>query len=331
MTDLTSIAKTLVAPGKGILAADESVHTADKRLVDHGIEASEEMRRQFHDVFLTAPGIEEYLSGVILFSESLTQKGSDGALFPASLAERGILPGIKVDEGTEPMPESSDELITKGVLGLCDRLSAFKQESGTEFTKWRAVVRIEGDRLPSAQALVENARRIAIYARDVQEVGMVPIVEPEVLYQGTHSRVRARQVLEATMKTVFDALTDQAVDLSGVILKTAMTLSGSESGRIDTPEEVALDTVEALMNTVPSGLPGIVFLSGGQTPDQATANLAAITKVAREKNAPWPLTFSFARALQEEAIQVWAGKEENVPAAREAFLGRLAKVKAALD
>jgi fructose-bisphosphate aldolase class I len=330
MTDLSDIATRLLAPGKGLLAADESVATADKRLAQYGIPAGEEMRRAYRDLYLSTPGIEEHLSGVIFFSEQLAQKGSDKKLFPKSLASRGIIPGIKVDEGTEPFPESPDELITKGVIGLCDRLAGFRKEYDTAFTKWRAVVRIEGDRLPTAQAIVENARRLAIYARDAQEVSMVPIIEPEVLYEGNHSRLRAKEVLETTLHTVFDALADNAVDLSGVILKTAMVLSGEASGRRDAPEEVALDTLDALMRSVPIGVAGIVFLSGGQTPDQATENLRAISALAKERGAPWPITFSFARALQEEALAVWKGEDENVPAAQEAFLSRLKKVAEAL-
>lgn len=331
MTDPSDIARRLVAPGKGILAADESTHTADARLALYGIQASEEMRRQDRELFLGTPGIEQYLSGVILFEETLTQKGDDGVLFAESLASRGISPGIKVDQGTEPFAESPDELITKGLIGICDRLNGFREAYGTEFTKWRAVVRIEGDRLPTAQVLVENAKRLAAYARDVQEAGMVPIIEPEVLLEGTHSRLRSRQVLEITLGTVFDTLKEHSVDLSAVILKTAMTLSGNRSGHTDTPEEVAKDTVEALIAHVPRHIPGIVFLSGGQTPDQATANLAAISAYAKEKNAPWPLTFSFARALQDEALSIWAGKPENVDAARKAFLDRLSKVAGALS
>lgn len=331
MTDLNAIAKRLVAPGKGILAADESTKSANKRLALYGIEGTAETRRQFRDLFLEAPGVENYLSGVILYTETLAEAGNDKKPFTKSLIDRGIIPGIKVDEGTEPFPESPDELITKGVLGLCDRLIGFREEFGTEFTKWRAVIRIDGDRLPTAQALVENARRLAVYARDAQEVGMVPIVEPEVLYDGTHSRVRSREVIETTLKCVFDALTDHSVDLSGVILKTAMTLSGKESGRIDSPEEVAADTVDTLKAVVPTEIPGIVFLSGGQTPDQATANLAAITKAAKEKDVSWPLTYSYARALQEEALDIWQGREEQVAAAREAFIARLQKVTEALE
>lgn len=331
MIDLTDTAKRLLAPRKGILAADESVTSADKRLAEYGVKGTEETRRQFRDLFLNAPGIEAYLSGVILYSETLTQKGNDKVLFPKSLSARGIIPGIKVDEGTEPFPESPDELITKGVIGLCDRLIDFHKDYHTGFTKWRAVVRIEGDKLPSAQALVENARRLAVYARDAQEVFMVPIIEPEMLYSGKHSRARARQVLEATLRAVFDALEDHGVDLSGIILKTSMVMSGHDTGKIDTPEEVAADTLAALMQCVPAKVPGIVFLSGGQTPDQATENLRAIAKAAQELHAPWPLTFSYARALQEEALGVWQGKEENVEKAREVFLGRLQKVSKALE
>ena len=330
MIDLTETSKKLLSPGKGILAIDESVASADKRLEQYGVKGTEETRRQFRELFLCAPGIEEYLSGVILHEETLTQKTTDKELFSKSLSKRGIIPGIKVDEGTEPFPESPKELITKGVIGLCDRLIDFHKEYHTGFTKWRAVVRIDGDRLPSAQALVENARRLAVYARDAQEVFMVPIIEPEMLYEGKHSRARARHVLEATLRAVFDALEDHGVDLSGIILKTSMVMSGHDTKKIDSPEEVAEDTLTALMQCVPARVPGIVFLSGGQTPDQATENLRAISKKAKELQAPWPLTFSFARALQEETLVEWAGKPENVDKARDVFLARLKKVSSAL-
>lgn len=327
MTDLSHTARALMAPGKGILAADESEKSADeKRLVPYGIKTGPEMRRKFRDMLLATPGIEEYLSGVILHAETLTQKANDGTAFPALLSERGIIPGIKVDEGLEPMAESPDETITKGLLGLSERSAAYRANQGTSFTKWRAAIRIDGDRLPSARALVENAKRLAAYACEVQKTGMVPMVEPEVLLEGKHSRLRARAVIEQTMRVLFDTLNEQCADLSCLIVKTSMALSGSESGRLDTPEEVAEDTVSALMDTVPADVAGIVFLSGGQTPDQATRNLAAITKLARERHAPWPITFSYARALQEEALSIWKGEDENVPAAREAFLNRLQKV-----
>lgn len=326
MTDLSDVANKLFSPGKGILAADESTTTADKRLVSYGIKSTEEMRRKFRDLFLSAPGADEYLSGVILYEETLSQKADSGALFPKLLSKRGIVPGIKVDQGTEPFPESPEELITKGLLGLSERLAEYHSKYGTGFTKWRSVVRIEGDRLPTAQVLVENSKRLALYACEAQKAGMVPIIEPEVLLEGKHSRARAKEVLEATLRTVVDSLQDQAADMSGLIIKSAMALSGAGNARTDTPEEVAEDTIEALMNAIPQGVAGVVFLSGGQTPDQATENLRAIAKVARAKNAPWPLTFSYARALQEEALTLWQGKDENVDAARAAFLARLQKV-----
>jgi fructose-bisphosphate aldolase class I len=229
------------------------------------------------------------------------------------------------------MPESPDETITKGLLGLPERLEGYRSKHGTGFTKWRAAILIDGDRLPSAQALVENAKRLATYACEVQRAGMVPMLEPEVLLDGKHGRVRARKVLEDTMRVLFDTLNEQCADLSGIIIKTSMALSGKGSGRTDTPEEVAEDTVDALMATVPAEVGGIVFLSGGQTPDQATDNLAAITRRAREQKAPWPLTFSYARALQEEALHIWKGEDANVPAARDAFLARLEKASAAVS
>jgi len=328
MTDLVGIARSLVVPGKGILAADESVHTATARLADYGIPASEETRRQFRDLFINAEGVEQYLSGVILFSETLLQKGNDKKLFPKSLVARGILPGIKVDLGTEPFPESPHELITQGLLDLPERLKLYKKQ-GALFTKWRAVIRIEGDELPTALALHENAKRLASYAKEAQSEGLVPILEPEVLLDGKHSRVRARAVIEQTLQTLFSVVDEHSVDRASIVVKTSMALSGAANGKKDTPEEVAADTVAALIASVPPQVAGIVFLSGGQTPDQATENLAAISKEAKKTGAPWPLTFSFARALQEEALALWKGEKENLPAARAAFLTRLALVSAA--
>ena len=330
MTDLVSIARALVMKGKGLLAADESTHTATKRLASYGIGTSEEMRREFRDLFIDTPGIEEYLSGVILYEETLGQKGGDGKLFPKSLADRGIAPGVKVDAGTEPYPSSPDEFITGGLIGLPERLAAYKKQ-GALFTKWRAVITIDGDRLPTAQAIHENARRLASYAKDVQSAGMVPILEPEVLLDGNHSRERTKAVLTETLSTLFAVLEEHAVDRASVVLKTAMALTGAASPKKDTPEEVAEATLEALTEAVPRQVAGIVFLSGGQSPEEATENLAAISRRARGAGAPWPLTFSYARALQEEALAVWKGKKENVPAAREAFLARLKRVSAALS
>jgi fructose-bisphosphate aldolase class I len=339
MLDLHDIACALVAPGKGILAADESNESADKRLTAYGIPTGPEMRRTDRDIFLATAGIEEYLSGVILYKETLDQtdnadglpsKDVDHLPFAELLEKRGIQAGIKVDEGLDPFPGSPKETITKGLIGLDERLYLYKTRYGTTFTKWRATVTIDGTELPSQQAVHENAKRLASYAHLVQEAGMVPMLEPEVLLAGKHSRLRCREVLTQTFQTLMAALEDQAVDLSGVIVKTSMALSGSESGREDSPEEVAEDTLGALMEAIPATVPGIVFLSGGQSADQATRNLAAITKLAREKNAPWPLTFSYSRALQDEALRTWAGKEENIPTAREAYLARLKAVASAL-
>lgn len=329
MTDLVASARALFAPGKGILAADESVQTATKRLASFGIATGPEMRRAFRDLFFGTPGVEQYLSGIILFADTLTEKGNDGVLFAESLAARGIAPGIKVDGGTEPMSESPNEFITQGLLDLPERLVTYKKE-GAVFTKWRAVIRIEGDELPTTVAIHENAKRLAHYAKEVQSAGMVPILEPEVLLEGVHSRQRAKEVIIETMGALFSVLEEMSVDRASVVLKTAMALSGAATGKRDTPEEVAEDTVGALIESVPRQIAGVVFLSGGQTPDQATENLAAITTQAKKVGAPWPLTFSYARALQEEALAVWKGKPEFVDAARDSFLKRLKEVSATL-
>ncbi len=324
MLDLRECARALVEEGKGILAIDETPAHADSWLASHGIAGGEEMERQFRELFFATPGVEEYITGVIMYEGSLSQKANTGETFPKLLRQKGIISGIKVDQGVEPFPGSPDESITNGLLGLPERLAAFRTEFGTGFTKWRMVVNIDGTRLPTAQALHENSKRLASYALEAQKVAMVPIVEPEVLLTGTHSRLRSKEVLHDTLTVLMGALEDQAVDMSAVILKTSMALSGSESGKKDTPEEVAKDTVDTLLATVPASIPGIVFLSGGQSTEQATENLAAIVRYAKEKNAPWPLTFSYARALQDEALTIWGGKEENLPEAREAFLRRLA-------
>ncbi len=334
MIDLAETARLLAAPRRGIFAADESIESAGKRLAEYGIKSTPESRDEYRELFLGTPGVEEYLSGIIFFDETFHQKiGKE--LMPTYAAKHGIIPGIKVDQGTSPFEGSEGEVITGGIVGLPERLAAYAK-GGARFTKWRAVIKIDGDRLPSNQALMENARRLATYAHAAQQSGLVPILEPEVLLQGTHSRMRARAVLEETLQAVFAVLEECAlneciVDHSGIILKTAMALSGNESGKKDTPEEVAEDTLAALMAAVPRQVGGVVFLSGGQTPDQATANLAAIARRAKEINTPWPLTFSYARALQEEALMVWKGKEESLDAAREVFMARLKKVADAAE
>lgn len=328
MTDLSSVARKLVASGKGILAADESTTSADKRLVQYGIEPSEEMRRQYRDLFLSTPGVEEYLSGVILYEETLDQRAGSGATFAKLLSDKGIIPGIKVDQGLDPFPEEQgEETITKGLIGLPQRLARYRLEYGTGFTKWRAAIKIEGTRLPSSSAIHENAKRLASYAQEVQRAGMVPMVEPEVLLEGNHSRLRSREVLTQVLTTLFACLEDQSVDLSALILKTSMVLSGNKNARTDTPQEVAEDTIAVLKEIVPDTVPGIVFLSGGQSTEQATDNLRAIRAEAARVGVPWKLTFSYARALQDEALTIWQGKDENVEAARVAFIERLKKVR----
>jgi len=330
MTDLVAIARSFFTPGKGILAADESVHTATARLASYGIPAGAEMRRQYRDLFIDTEGIERYLSGVILFSESLLEKGNDKKLFIKSLAARGILPGVKVDLGTEPFPESPHEFITQGLLNLSERLIEYKKR-GAVFTKWRSVINIDGDQLPTAIAIHENAKRLASYAKETQTAGLVPILEPEVLCEGTHSRHRARTVTEEMFGVLFSVLDEHAVDRACLVLKVSMVLSGNKNEKKDTPEEIAEDTIAALLKSVPRQVAGVTFLSGGQTPDQATENLEAIIRQAKKIDTPWPLTFSYARALQEEALSLWKGKEENVPAARAAFFARLAKVSIAVS
>lgn len=332
MIDLPEIARTLVKAPKGVFAADESPKSADARLKAYNIATGIEMRYKERDMFLSTPGIEQYLSGVILHEETLSQTCDiETVACPELLLNSGIMPGIKVDLGTEPMPDSPDELITNGLLGLSKRLHAYRDTHKTAFTKWRAVVKIEGDRLPTAAAIVENAKRLAMSARCVQEAGMVPILEPEVLYDGKHSRMRSRAVLTETMSTLIKAMHEHAVDLSAAIIKSSMALSGKDTGRIDAPEEVAEDTLGAFLESIPKQIPGIIFLSGGQDDDQATDNLRAIAKLAKEKGAPWQLTFSYSRALQDDALKIWKGEDANVPAAREAFLKRLALVSAAAE
>lgn len=331
MVDLYEKARRLTQAPKGILAADESNASADKRLSLCGIPPTSETRRQYRELFLDAPDIEQYLTGVILYEETLTQADDGGEPFTKLLRRRGIMPGIKVDQGTEPLEGSANELITNGLVGLPERLRTYVREHGTEFTKWRAVITIQGDTLPSDRALVENAKRLASYAKMVQEAGMVPMLEPEVLYDGTHSLVRSRDVIAKTLSVLVGELHTQAVDLHSVVIKSSMALSGKDTGRIDTPEEVARETLAAFSACVPKDVPGIVFLSGGQDDDQATENLAAIHKLAKEEKVSWNLTFSYARAIQQDALEAWKCIEENVPVAREAFLARLEKLHQALS
>ncbi len=331
MNDLADVLHSLFAKNKGILAADESPESADKRLVAHGENPGALSRWAFRELFLETPGIETHVSGVILHEETLFQTADSDVSFSKSLRGRNIIPGIKVDQGTEELPGHPGEVVTKGLMDLGVRLPAYHQKHEAHFTKWRAVIKIDGDHLPSASAVVENATRLASYACEVQRAGMVPILEPEVLYDGTHSRQRSRKVIETVLGAVVGKLEEQCADPSLAIIKTSMALSGKDTKRIDTPDEVAEDTLGALLASVPKEIGGVVFLSGGQTPEQSIANLHAIMRLAKRKGAPWPITFSFSRTFQEEALTLWEGKDENVESARNVFLRRLKEASEALS
>ena len=331
---LATIAK-LIAPGKGILAADESMPTITKRFKAVGIESTDETRRQYRNLLFTTPDANQYLAGVILFEETLAQKGDDGTLLPDVLAHHGIVPGIKVDKGSVGLPGADGDLVTQGLDGLGDRLAAYKSK-GARFAKWREVYSIS-DRDPTRLGIAANAEVLARYAATCQEYGIVPIVEPEVLIDGVHTIERCHEVSEAVLHAVFHALHRHKVFLEGMVLKPSMVLPGKESPPKAAPEVVARATLEVLKRTVPAAVPTINFLSGGQSPVEATANLNAMNAMA--PHAPWVLSFSYARALQDDAMRLWAGKSENVRAAQDAFgkrmkmnsLARHAKWSAALE
>lgn len=322
MIDLEGCARSLVTAGKGLLAFDETDEAIDARFQALGLKSTPALRQAYRDLFLSCPGIEGEIAGILVREEALT--------YAKALHDRGIVTGVTVDTGREPMPGSPKETLTNGLIGLPERLTAFRTKSHAGFTKWRSVVRIDGDKLPTSHALVENAKRLATYAKQVQETGMVPVVEVEVLPDGNYSRLRAKAVLEDALGALIHALHDQAVDLSGVLLETSMVRSGSDSGKTDTPIEVAIDTIAALAASVPKNLLGIVFVSGGQNPDGATENLAAIAHEGKRVGVRSPVSFCFGRALTEEALTIWAGEDTNVPAAQEAFRTRLRKISQGL-
>ncbi|MBU1125979.1 MAG: class I fructose-bisphosphate aldolase [Patescibacteria group bacterium] len=323
---LYEVAEQLMTPGKGILAADESIETATKRLKAFDIESNEDSRRAYRDLFLSTEGIENYLNGVILFDETIKQDNSAGIPFAQLLTQKGILPGIKVDGGKEIDPNSPKETLTVGLVGLAERLSEYKH-MGAKFTKWRAVIKIEGDTLPSKSNIRMEAKRLAQFALVSQQIGLVPIVEPEVLHDGNHTLERAAEVEQLTLQAVFEELESVGVDLKALILKPSMVLPGKDAVS-STPEEVAKSTAEVLLATVPKKLAGVVFLSGGQEPEEATKNLGAIVKAEK---FPWPISFSFARALQTPALTVWRGKEENIEKARDVFTQRLKQNQLAIQ
>jgi len=317
VSHLRQIVQDLVAQGKGILAADESTGTITKRFDGVGIESSEETRREYRELLFSTPNIEEFLSGIILFDETIRQSTKEGIPFVKLLADKGIIPGIKVDQGTVGMENSPQEKVTQGLEGLAERLVEY-QKMGARFAKWRGIIAI-GEELPSKIAISENARIFAKYAALCQEAGIVPIVEPEVLLDGDHTIERSEEVTMRTLKTVFAELEKHQVDLKGMLLKSSMVLAGKDAPQQSSAQEVAAATLRCLQNSVPKTVAGIVFLSGGQSPQQATENLQAI---AQKGSQPWQLTFSYSRALQEPALAVWQGKEENTQVAQNALYQR---------
>lgn len=317
--ELRETIAAIIAPGRGILAADESTPTITKRFQAVGIESTAESRRAYRTLLSTAPGAEKYLAGVILFEETLGQADDGGTPLPRVLAERGIVPGIKVDKGTTPIAGTDGDLITQGLDGLAERLASYKSQ-GARFTKWREVYGIT-ERNPTPLGISANAEVLARYARICQAQGLVPIVEPEVLIDGDHTLERCHEVSEAVLHAVFDALHRHRVLLEGMILKPNMVLPGKANPRKAAPEEVGQATLEVLRRTVPAAVPTINFLSGGQAPEEATANLNAMN--AMDRRAPWVLSFSFARALQDPVMHAWKGEARNVAQAQEIFVHRL--------
>jgi fructose-bisphosphate aldolase class I len=318
MNDIQDIAQAMVAKGKGILAADESTPTCTKRFESINVESTAENRNAYRDMLFTADGIENHISGVILFDETIRQSTVNGSIpFPEHLAALGIIPGIKVDKGAKQLANSDDEKITEGLDGLRDRLKEY-YELGARFAKWRAVVTI-GEEIPTAYCISANAHALARYAALCQEQGLVPIVEPEILMNGDHTIEESYQLTTETLYTIFYELAAQGVELEGMVLKPNMVLSGYDCSEQASVKEVAEMTVDCFFNTVPAAVPGIAFLSGGQSDELATAHLNAMNQI---DGAPWNLTFSYGRALQTPALKAWSGKAENIHAAQEAVMKR---------
>jgi len=315
--ELQNVARALVAKGKGVLAADESAGTIKRRFDSISIESNETNRQAYRDMLFNTPGIEGAISGVILFDETLRTKAKDGTPFPELLAKKGIMPGIKVDKGPVDIPFYPGEVVTEGLDGLRGRLKEYK-ELGAKFAKWRAVIAI-GDGIPTYACLRANAHALARYAALCQEAGIVPIVEPEVLLDGNHSVERCQDVSEDTLRITFAQLAEQRIYLEGMVLKPSMVVSGKDNARQAGVEEVAERTIRVLKRTVPAAVPGIAFLSGGQSAVSATEHLNAMQKLGP---LPWEVTFSYARALQDPALKAWKGQEANVAAAQKIFYHR---------
>jgi fructose-bisphosphate aldolase, class I len=315
--DLHETARALVAEGKGILAADESTGTIRKRFDSISLESTEDNRRAYRQMLFTTPGVEDYISGVILFDETIRQSATDGTPFPALLASKGIIPGIKVDAGAKPLAHASGETITEGLDGLRERLAEYR-ELGARFAKWRATYSIT-DELPSDYCIWTNAHALARYAALCQEAGIVPIVEPEVLMDGTHTIERAYHVTSRVLAALYTELFDQRLDIEGTLLKPNMVLSGYEASERASVDDVADWTIRCFLKHVPAAVPGIVFLSGGQSDEDATAHLNAMN--ARGPH-PWQLSFSYGRALQAPSLKAWGGKTDNVEAGQRAYYHR---------
>ena len=314
---LHDVVQTIMRDGRGILAADESVKTAGKRLEAVGVESTEENRRRYRELLFTTPGIEKFLSGIIFFDETLRQSASDGTPFPDLIASKNIIVGIKVDGGLTEDPNFPGGEVTEGLEGLGTRLAEYKS-FGAQFAKWRATAKV-GVTQENA-ALRETINRMAVYAKICHENNFVPIIEPEVLMEGGHTASGMEDTLVEVLALTFDALKKENANLPDIILKTSMAVSGKSAENRAAPSEVAERTVRALTASLPENLGGVVFLSGGQSPEEATANLNAI---AHLEPLPWPLTFSFSRALQGPVLPLWAGKDENVPDAQAIFLKRV--------
>lgn len=314
---LTDTAKAMMSADKGLLAMDESNPTCNKRFAKLNIPQTVEARRAYRDLIVTTPGLGECISGVILYDETIRQTKNDGTSFLKILSDAGIIPGIKVDTGATDLAAHPGEKITEGLDGLRERLQEYFQ-MGARFAKWRAVIAI-GDDLPSRSGLEANAHALARYAALCQEAGLVPIVEPEVLMDGDHTLERCRKVTEEVLRNVFIQLNCQRVLLEGMILKPNMVLPGSDCPHQKSVDEVADVTVNCLLRTVPAAVPGVAFLSGGQPSELASAHLKAMN-IRFKSRIPWLLAFSFARAIQQPALEIWQGNEANVPAAQQALL-----------
>ena len=316
--ELEQTAAAMVAKGKGILAIDESFPTIKKRFDTINIESTEENRRAYRDLLITNPGGNDFISGMILFDETIRQATSDGTPFSKALIDQGIMPGIKVDAGAKDLAGHPGEKVTEGLDGLRDRLAEYK-DLGAKFAKWRAVITI-GEGIPSRACIEANAHALARYAALCQEAGIVPMVEPEVLMDADNTIDTCYDVTLETLTTVFNELYRQDVTMEHTILKTNMVVSGKQCSTQAGIQEVADKTVKCLLNAVPASLPGIVFLSGGQASATATAHLNAMN--ATYKDLPWPLSFSYGRALQEDCLKAWSGEEANLKVAQETLLHR---------